>query len=50
MCWGAQVATLVAMLQKSAGLQPEKILAKAVLDGPAIARSLALKWSARVLA
>ena len=45
-----EVASLVAMLQRGAGLQPDKILSKALVDGPEIARNVMLKWSARVLA
>ena len=44
-----EVAQLLAVLQKSSTLQPEKVIARIGADGPAIARSLALRWSSKVL-
>lgn len=45
-----EVARLVEMLQRSAGLQPEKLMSRAVTEAPDIARTIMLSWSQRVLA
>jgi hypothetical protein len=45
-----EVAALAAALQRTGGVQPERLLAKLLADAPAAARSAALAWSQRVLA
>lgn len=45
-----EVMRIAGMLQRSQGLQPDRIVAKAVAEAPNFARELALSWSSRVLA
>jgi predicted unusual protein kinase regulating ubiquinone biosynthesis (AarF/ABC1/UbiB family) len=46
----AEVASLVATLQRTGSVQPERLLQRMLDDAPAAARSAALAWSRRVLA
>lgn len=44
-----EVVRIAGMLQRNQGLQPEKIVAKAVQEAPNFARELALSWSSKIL-